>query len=136
MPIDNDTPDIIKLGRDLQPGDVTNDGVVCDVNGLENFYRGEPHYEFFCLNDPCGIYSRRFNPKEDVTVTLSRKKILRAYDIIELGLLRIAANAVEDRNKLVRVKSLAIDRMNKKLCEMKKAIKENVDGQASEGCDV
>jgi len=145
MPIDNEVPDVIKLGKDLEPGDLIrgkrghhSSGIIYRVNGLQKFYSGELHYEFFSLNDGgSGIYSSRLDPEEEFKVVCGRKEIIRAYDIIELSLLRAAANAVEGRTSLVRVKEMAFNNLNKKLDEMKQSIiKEKLDGQASEGCDV
>jgi len=145
MTLDNEVPDVIKLGKNLKPGDLIRDkrghhssGIIHRVNGLQKFYDGESNYEFFSLNDGgIGVCSSKLDPEEEFKVVCGRKEIIRAYDIIELSLLRTAANAVEGRTSLVRVKEMAFKNLNKKLDEMKQSIiKEKLDGQASEGCDV
>ena len=128
MPIDNEAPDVIKLGKDLKPGDIIraergshDTYVIMRINHLQTFYSGKDHYEFFSVNDcTCGTYTSHLDMKKKFNVIQGRKEIIRIFDIIELELLRHAANIMDHRKELVGIKNVVFDDLNGKLNKKKK----------------
>lgn len=128
MPIDRKAPDVMKLGKDLKPGDVirfekrSNDtSIIMKINHLEKFYGGKDHYEFFSFNDcSCGTYTGHLDMNKKYTVIQGRDEIRGIFDRVELELLRHAADIMDHRRELIDIKSAAFDELNKKLEKKKK----------------
>ena len=123
MPKDNDRPDEKKLGKDLLPGDIirakkgSNDTcIIVGINNHKDFYNNEDHYEVYDINYCSdGPYLGRLDFDEEFDVVCNRKEILKYYNLIELELLRKAADLIDYRKELVNVKNVAITRLNNNL---------------------
>ena len=125
MTLDWYAPDSIKLGKDLQAGDCIRDskghsaGIVVGVNHLDRFYKDNPHYSFYDINDCTHSCSMHLDYDDEFTIINSRREILRFYDVVELELLRESANLLKYRSELCDVRQITIDRINDKLDIMK-----------------
>jgi len=123
MPKDNDRPDEKKLGKDLVPGDIirakkgSNDTcIIVGINNHKDFYNDEDHYEVYDINYCSdGPYLGRFNLNEEFNVVCNRRDILKYYDLVELELLRKAADLVDCRKELINIKKGVIIKLNKEL---------------------
>lgn len=130
MPIDNDLPDTFKLGSELEVGDVIRHqkskhgtGIISrvDKEGKSKFWEGRPNYSYYDVNcSSHGSGSTQLDLNEKFQIVNGRKDILRIYKDIDYDLLSMAADILEWRKELVQVKNIMIDRLNKKLTEMKK----------------
>lgn len=137
MPLDNNAPDTIVLGKDLVPGDCVrstswseekggNDmGIIVSTTmtnkRLKRFYGDKPAYEIYDINCPCdGPCSTRLKLDQEFKKINSRKDIIYTYKSIEHQLLSRAADLVDYRNRLMKIKDDAFDVLGNKLDELKK----------------
>ena len=115
------TNNIIVKGKDLKPGDCIKgniSGIVISINGLNNIYGDEDHYEIYDINY-ChdGTCSSHLDMDDNFELILDRKEILRYYNKVELELLRQSADCMKYRNELVDIRSKVISKLNKKLSQ-------------------
>ena len=141
MPIDNDAPDTIVLGKDLKPGycvrstawseekDGNDMGVIVETSmsneRLKKFYGDEPAYSIYDINCPCdGPCSTRLDLEKEFKRINSRKDILYTYRTIEHQILSRAADLMDYRRDLMKIKDDEINRINEELTKLKKQLKE------------
>lgn len=124
MPKDDNAVDTIKLGKDLQVGDVIRgengkcvDGIInaVDIKGDSKFWN-KPNYSYYNINDSShGSMSTSLDLDEKFVIVNSRTEIKKVYNKVELSMLSMSANLLEWRNDLKDIESYAFDRLNKKL---------------------
>ena len=70
-------------------------------------------YDINCPDD--GAFSSRLDPRKEFRVIRSRKDILSIYKNIDYQLLKRSRDLMNQSNYLNKIKSFAVDRMNKRI---------------------
>jgi hypothetical protein len=119
MPKDNNLPDRIILGKDLKEGDILREKkglndtcIITEINYKDKEERD--HLLVYDINSEAHLFTF-FDPDEEYIVICNRKDILKYYDLAELQLLRVSADAIKDRNILVDKRKDRINRLNDNL---------------------
>jgi hypothetical protein len=119
MPKDNNLPDQIILGKELKEGDVLREKkglndicIIIDINYKDKEERN--NLLIYGLNEE-QHYFTFFDPDQEYIVICNRKEILKYYDLAELQLLRVSADAIRDRNELINKRKNRIERLNNNL---------------------
>jgi hypothetical protein len=119
MPKDNNLPDRIILGKDLKEGDILREKkglndtcIITEINYKDKEERD--HLLVYDINSEAHLFTF-FDPDEEYIVICNRKDILKYYDLAELQLLRVSADAIKDRNELINIRRKCIKRLNDNL---------------------